>query len=80
MSEQRVRQASGDTQQSSPLQTERGGTRIEDSVVEKIAEAEKHGRRDVAFFTDYLARNPDIRAEVGSASTIPVTVTTGDRS
>ncbi|MBV9848104.1 MAG: hypothetical protein JO250_00310, partial [Armatimonadetes bacterium] len=55
------------------------------TVVEKIAEAEKDGKRDDAFFKDYLARNPDIRAEVNSASTpghtdavIPYTNIRGD--
>ena len=38
------------------------------TVVEKIAQSEKGGRRDDAFFDAYLARNPDIHAEVNSAS------------
>ncbi len=37
-------------------------------VIGKLAQAEKAGKRDDAFFAAYLAKNPDIRAEVGSAS------------
>ena len=38
------------------------------TVDEKLAQAEKQGHRDDAFFDAYLAKNPDIKAEVNSAS------------
>lgn len=38
------------------------------AVVEKLAQSEKTGKRDDAFFDAYLAKNPDIRNEVNSAS------------
>jgi hypothetical protein len=37
-------------------------------ITEKIAQAQKQGKRDDAFFDTYLAHNPDIRAEVNSVS------------
>ena len=55
------------------------------AIIEKLAQAEKQGERDDAFFAVYLAKNPDIRAEVGSASSpahadavIPYTNLRGD--
>ncbi len=38
------------------------------ALIGKLAAAEKDGKRDAAYFDAYLARNPDIRAEVNSAS------------
>ncbi len=38
------------------------------ALIDKLAQAEKQGQRDDAFFDAYLAHNPDIRAEVNSAS------------
>jgi len=38
------------------------------ALIGKLAQAEKEGRRDDAFFDAYLAKNPDIRREVNSAS------------
>ena len=37
-------------------------------IIEKIAQAQKQGKRDDAFFDTYLAHNADIRAEVNSVS------------
>ena len=37
-------------------------------LIAKIADSEKHGARDAAFFDRYIAANPDFRAEVGNAS------------
>ena len=54
-------------------------------VIEKIASAEKEGKRDNSFFDSYLAHAPDFRAEVNSASSpnhvqaiIPYTNLRGD--
>ena len=38
------------------------------ALIGKLAQAEKQGHRDNAFFDAYLAKNPDIRREVNSAS------------
>ena len=55
------------------------------TVDDKLAESEKQGHRDNAFFDAYLAKNPDIRNEVNSASSpghadamIPYTNLRGD--
>lgn len=39
-------------------------------IVEKIAQAQKGGRRDDSFFDTYLAHTPDFRAEVNSVSAV----------